>query len=33
MDTSIIREEMYRLDKISGLDSSEVPIRISSRMT
>ena len=33
MDTSIIREEMNRLDKISGLDTSEVPIRISSRMT
>lgn len=33
MDTKIIREEMNRLDKISGLDTSQVPIRISSKMT
>ncbi len=33
MDTKIIRDEMIRLDKISGLDTSMVPIRISSRMT
>jgi len=33
MDTSIIRNEMNRLDKISGLDTSNIPIRISSRMT
>lgn len=33
MDTKIIRDEMNRLDKISGLDTSMVPIRISSRMT
>ncbi len=33
MDISIIREEMDRLDKISGLDTSNIPIRISSRMT
>lgn len=33
MDTSIIREEMKRLDKISGLDTSTVSVRISSKMT
>ncbi len=33
MDISIIREEMNRLDKISGLDTSNIPVRISSRMT
>ncbi len=33
MDTSIIREEMDRLDKISGLNTSNIPIRVSTRMT
>ena len=33
MDTKIIRDEMNRLDEISGLDTSKVPVRISSRMT
>lgn len=33
MDTKIIRDEMNRLDEISGLDTSKMPVRISSRMT
>lgn len=33
MDIKIIRDEMKRLDQISGLDTSTVPVRISSRMT
>jgi len=33
MDISFIREEMDRLDKISGLNTSNIPIRISTRMT
>lgn len=32
MDTKIIQNEMRKLDKISGLDTSNIPIRISSRM-
>lgn len=31
--TKDIRQEMNRLDKESGLDTSEIPIRISTRMT
>jgi len=33
MDISRIRREMDRLDRISGLDTSSIPIRISTRMT
>ncbi len=33
MDIKIIRDEMKRLDQISGLDTSAIPVRISSRMT
>lgn len=33
MDVNIIHEEMRRLDKISGLDTRNIPVRISSRMT
>lgn len=28
-----IRQEMTRLDEKSGIDTSKIPIRISSRMT
>ena len=33
MDMNIIYDEMRRLDKISGLDTRNIPVRISSRMT
>lgn len=33
MDTSVIREEMRRLDRISGLNTDMIPVRISSKMT
>ena len=33
MDIKIIYDEMKRLDQISGLDTSAIPVRISSRMT
>ncbi len=33
MNTNIIREEMSRLDEITGMDTARVPVRISSRMT
>ena len=33
MDIKIICDEMKRLDQISGLDTSAIPVRISSRMT
>lgn len=33
MDISSIRREMDRLDRLSGLDTSSIPIRISTRMT
>ncbi len=33
MDTNIIYEEMRRLDQMSGLDTSHIPVRISSKMT
>lgn len=33
MEAAIIYEEMKRLDQISGLDTSAIPVRISSRMT
>lgn len=33
MDMNIIYEEMRRLDSISGLDTRNIPVRISSRMT
>ncbi len=33
MDMKMIRDEMCRLDRMTGMDTSDVPIRISSRMT
>lgn len=33
MDTTIIHEELRRLDQLSGLDTSRIPVRVSSKMT